>query len=313
MRSAVAAVGLGLAAPALAGTVVGRVDVLDRGGRRLGDLSDVVVYVEGVKARPRPGHATVTMKGKAFTPRVLAVGVGTTVDFPNEDPIFHNVFSVSGDNRFDLELYKRPRSGSWTFQHPGWIDAMKELTLAKQDGLIGHLGTTNFDTDHLRLLHDHGIPILTNQACFSLLDRRAHGEMSAFCATAGVKLLAYGTLAGGLLTGKWHGRARPTQVSDWSTMKYLRFVEAIGGWEALQEILNAAAKVAAKHGVSIGNVATRWVLEQKMVAGIIIGARLGEREHRGDNLKVFQFTLDEEDYRLVDAALAQTKAIPSRM
>ena len=119
MRSAVAAVGLGLAAPALAGTVVGRVDVLDRGGRRLGDLSDVVVYVEGVKARPRPGHATVTMKGKAFTPRVLAVGVGTTVDFPNEDPIFHNVFSVSGDNRFDLELYKRPRSGSWTFQHPG--------------------------------------------------------------------------------------------------------------------------------------------------------------------------------------------------
>ncbi|PYQ23319.1 MAG: hypothetical protein DMF81_09265 [Acidobacteria bacterium] len=114
VRSAVAAVGLGLAAPALAGTVVGRVDVLDRGGRRLGDLSDVVVYVEGVKARPRPGHATVTMKGKAFTPRVLAVGVGTTVDFPNEDPIFHNVFSVSGDNRFDLELYKRPRSGSWS-------------------------------------------------------------------------------------------------------------------------------------------------------------------------------------------------------
>jgi hypothetical protein len=41
------------------------------------------------------------------------------VVFPNEDPIFHNVFSVSGENRFDLELYKRPKSGSWTFQHPG--------------------------------------------------------------------------------------------------------------------------------------------------------------------------------------------------
>jgi plastocyanin len=119
VRSAVAAVVLGLAVPASAGTVAGRVDVLDKGGRRLGDLSDVVVYLEGAKARPRPGHATVTMKGKAFTPRVLAVGVGTTVDFPNEDPIFHNVFSVSGDNRFDLDLYKRPKSGSWTFQHPG--------------------------------------------------------------------------------------------------------------------------------------------------------------------------------------------------
>jgi aryl-alcohol dehydrogenase-like predicted oxidoreductase/enamine deaminase RidA (YjgF/YER057c/UK114 family) len=198
----------------------------------------------------------------------------------------------------------------WTFQHPGWIDAMTELTLAKQDGLIGHLGTTNFDTDHLRLLHDHGIPILTNQACFSLLDRRAQGEMSAFCATSDVKLLAYGTLAGGLLTEKWRGKARPTEVPDWSTMKYLRFVEAIGGWDVLQEILKAAERVAAKHGVSIGNVATRWVLEQKAVAGIIIGARLGEREHRADNLKVFNFALDKEDHRLIDAALAQTKAIP---
>ena len=119
MRRALLAVVLGLAAPAAAGTVAGRVDVLDKGGRRLSDLSDVVVYVDGARGKPRPVHATVTMKGKAFTPRVLVVGVGTTVDFPNEDPIFHNVFSVSGDNRFDLDLYERPKSGSWTFLHPG--------------------------------------------------------------------------------------------------------------------------------------------------------------------------------------------------
>jgi plastocyanin len=119
VRSALAAAVLGLAAPVWAGTVAGRVEVLDKGGRRLADLSDVVVYVDGARAKPRSSRATVTMKGKAFTPRVLVVGVGTTVDFPNEDPIFHNVFSVSGDNRFDLDLYKRPKSGSWTFQHPG--------------------------------------------------------------------------------------------------------------------------------------------------------------------------------------------------
>jgi hypothetical protein len=52
---------------------------------------------------------------------VTVVPVGSTVDFPNEDPIFHNVFSVSGDNRFDLDLYKRPKSGSWTFQAPGLV------------------------------------------------------------------------------------------------------------------------------------------------------------------------------------------------
>jgi hypothetical protein len=61
------------------------------------------------------------MKGKAFIPHVAVVPVGGTVEFPNEDPIFHNAFSVSGDNRFDLALYKRPKVGSFTFQHPGVV------------------------------------------------------------------------------------------------------------------------------------------------------------------------------------------------
>jgi aryl-alcohol dehydrogenase-like predicted oxidoreductase/enamine deaminase RidA (YjgF/YER057c/UK114 family) len=197
----------------------------------------------------------------------------------------------------------------WMFQHPAYIDALKELTLLKQEGLIGHLGLTNFDTGHARLLHEHGIPILTNQVCFSLLDRRAQGEMSAFCAKSGIRLLAYGTLAGGLLTEKWLGKAHPGDVADWSTMKYLRFVEAVGGWDVLQAILAAMAKIARKHGVSIGNVATRWVLEQKAVAGVIIGARLGEREHRADNVKVFDFALDTEDHHILDAALAEGKPL----
>jgi len=112
-----------LALPALApaGTVRGRVELIDKGGRRATDLSEVVVFIEGVKARPRPTRVTMTMKGKTFVPRVVVVTVGGAVDFPNEDPIFHNVFSVSGDNRFDLDLYKRPKSGSWTFQRPGVV------------------------------------------------------------------------------------------------------------------------------------------------------------------------------------------------
>jgi plastocyanin len=121
MRRAAFFVTLCLAATASAGTVKGRIQVVDKGGKKATDVSDVVVYVDGVKAKPKPARATVTMKGKSFLPRVVAVSVGGTVDFPNEDPIFHNVFSVSGENRFDLDLYKRPKSGSWTFQHPGIV------------------------------------------------------------------------------------------------------------------------------------------------------------------------------------------------
>ena len=107
------------ALPAAAGTVRGRVQLVEKGGRPASDVTDVVVYVDGVKAKPTPGKTTMAMKGKSFIPRLVVVPVGGTVEFPNEDPIFHNVFSVSGENRFDLELYKRPKSGSWTFQHPG--------------------------------------------------------------------------------------------------------------------------------------------------------------------------------------------------
>ena len=70
----------------------------------------------------------------------------------------------------------------WTFQHPGWLDAMRELAKLQDEGLIGHLGTTNFDTDHLHVLAREGIRVATNQVCFSLLDRRAAEEMSTFCA-----------------------------------------------------------------------------------------------------------------------------------
>lgn len=108
---------------ALAGAVTGRVGVLDKGGKPAGDLQDTVVWVDDIKAKPKapPARATITMKGKAFVPRVTVIPIGATVDFPNQDPILHNVFSVSGENRFDLDLYKRPKSGSWVFQNPGIV------------------------------------------------------------------------------------------------------------------------------------------------------------------------------------------------
>jgi plastocyanin len=112
------------ACPAVAGTISGRVDLVEKGGRKATDLSDVVVYVEGARARTRSAagpNPSIIMKGKSFTPRVVVVPVGGTVEFPNEDPIFHNVFSVSGENRFDLQLYKRPKSGAQTFHHAGLV------------------------------------------------------------------------------------------------------------------------------------------------------------------------------------------------
>ena len=199
----------------------------------------------------------------------------------------------------------------WMFEHPGYIDAMREIALLAEEGKIGAVGVTNFDTDHLRLLVKLGLPVVTNQVSFSILDRRAAEEMSAFCMESGVKLLAYGTLAGGLLGEKWLGQPEPGagDISDWSKMKYKRFVDEIGGWAVFQRVLRALADVGNKHGVGIANVATRWVLDHPAFAAVIVGARLGEREHRASNLAAFSFALDDEDRTMIEGALSETRPI----
>jgi aryl-alcohol dehydrogenase-like predicted oxidoreductase/enamine deaminase RidA (YjgF/YER057c/UK114 family) len=200
----------------------------------------------------------------------------------------------------------------WTFEHLAYLDAAEQLQALQAEGAIAHLGVTNFDTAHLNLLVRHGVPIRTNQVSFSLLDRRAADGMSAFCLANGVRLLAYGTLAGGLLSERWLGRAEPApgEIADWSKSKYSRFIAALGGWDVFQGILGAADKVARRHGVSVANVATRWVLDHPAVGAVIVGARLGEGEHRDDNRNTFAFSLDDEDRAVLDAALASAKPLP---
>ena len=101
----------------------------------------------------------------------------------------------------------------WTFDHLAYLDAAHELKRLREEGLIRHIGVTNFDTDHLRVLVGEGIPIVSNQVSFSVLDRRAAGMMSAFCRANGIRLLAYGTLAGGLLSSRWLGAPEPAATS----------------------------------------------------------------------------------------------------
>jgi aryl-alcohol dehydrogenase-like predicted oxidoreductase/enamine deaminase RidA (YjgF/YER057c/UK114 family) len=201
---------------------------------------------------------------------------------------------------------------AWSYADPSWIDGLLHLQAPKKEGLIGHVGLTNVDAAHLNMVLATGIEVVSDQVCFSLLDRRAAGALTDVCLRRGVRLLAYGTLAGGWLSDRWLGKPEPDweRTGTWSQMKYGRFMRVAGGWDALQRVLRAADAVARRHGVSIANVASRWVLEQPAVAGVIIGARPGEREHVEDNLRVFSFALAPEDRAELEAALATLDPIP---
>jgi aryl-alcohol dehydrogenase-like predicted oxidoreductase/enamine deaminase RidA (YjgF/YER057c/UK114 family) len=201
---------------------------------------------------------------------------------------------------------------AWTYSDPSWLDALFHLVQLKDEGLVRNLGLTNFDTAHLRIALATGLPIVSNQVSFSLLDRRPLRAMADLCVAHGVSLLAYGTLAGGWLSDRWLGREEPDweRTGTWSQMKYGRFVRAAGGWPALQRVLAAADRVARRHGVSLANVAVRYVLGQPAVAGVIVGARLGESEHVADNRRLFEFALTDEDRAELEAVLATLDAIP---
>ena len=96
------------------------------------EMRDFLVYIEGPVGtnslpRERPVRVVETkreikQKGAMFSPHVLPIVAGTTVEWPNNDDIFHNVFSVSEAKPFDLELYKAPTVKRVTFDKPGRVD-----------------------------------------------------------------------------------------------------------------------------------------------------------------------------------------------
>lgn len=117
----------GLAAPAAAADLVGRVELTTHGGKRPArgeDPRQAVVWFEPLRpaaAAPPAAGLEVVTQGKEFVPRVLVVPVGSTVRFPNRDPILHNVFSVAQGNAFDLGLAGEGEGGTTTFRKPGVV------------------------------------------------------------------------------------------------------------------------------------------------------------------------------------------------
>ena len=103
-----------------AGSVNGRV-LLVKGGAPRADASNAVVWIEGPRGAGAGQTIRMAQESKRFVPRVAIVSRPGTVEFPNNDPVYHNVFSVSGSNRFDLGLYRSGASKSRSFAEPGLV------------------------------------------------------------------------------------------------------------------------------------------------------------------------------------------------
>lgn len=106
-----------------------------------------VIYLTGDSLPPltTPSeNPKIAQKNKLFEPTVLAVSVGTTVEFPNLDPFFHNVFSYSKTKKFDLGRYPKDASEEVTFDKPGLVSIFCEIH-ASMRAYVHVLETPYFD------------------------------------------------------------------------------------------------------------------------------------------------------------------------
>ena len=206
---------------------------------------------------------------------------------------------------------------TWEYTDGAWLD---QLELLAKHPNVRNVGLCNFDADHARVALMSGVRVATNQVSYSLLDRRAAGEMASLCQSSGMQLLPFGVLAGGLLTDRYLDRddlSADELAASWSLAKYRRYVDCCGGWPKLQSLLRVLRAVADGHvvdgePVSIANVATRWVLEQPAVAAVIVGVRPSKSSlsNLEDNQRAFKFVLSTADHAAIARALTELTALP---
>jgi len=110
--------------PEGAGTIVGKIT----------GVGDAVIYVDDI-VETTHGTATMKQEGKQFSPSVLIVQKGTTVQFPNMDAFFHNVFSVTPDHTFDLGSYRQGETKSVTMAKPGVVSVYCNM----HPQMVGHI------------------------------------------------------------------------------------------------------------------------------------------------------------------------------
>ena len=197
----------------------------------------------------------------------------------------------------------------WDYRDTRYLDALSHLSDLRDEGKIREVALTNFDTQRMQDIAEHGIRVVSNQVQYSLIDRRPEVAMAGFCQAHDVSLLAYGTLCGGLLSDRYLGQPEPAPaaLNTASLRKYKQMIGAWGGWGLFQELLSALRGVADKQDATIANVAVRYILDRPAVAGVIVGARLGVAEHIEDNARVFRIQLDAEDLDAIEAVLRQSR------
>ena len=190
------------------------------------------------------------------------------------------------------------------------------MTELKEEGLIQEIGATNFDLPRLRELCNAGVPIVSHQVQLSALDRRPiQSGMSEWCVENGVSLIAFGTIASGILSQQYLGRRNEPLTNEESRVTasmrlYTATAKRFGPWSLVQELLETMQLVANQvqddgrcPTATIANVAQRYVLQTPAVACVLIGVR--NQDHIKENVATHAFSLTDNEMAAIDKIVAK--------
>jgi aryl-alcohol dehydrogenase-like predicted oxidoreductase len=196
----------------------------------------------------------------------------------------------------------------WDYGIPRYVEVAAMVGELVREGLIAQLGVTNWNVARLSELVEAGVPIVSHQLQYSVIDQRPERGMVEFCARHGIALLCYGVLAGGLLSDEYLGvQSLPTPPANRSLTKYGLILDEAGGWDCFQALLRVFHSLAIKHQTSVSAIAANYILSRPQVVAIIVGSVQAKRLR--DLRDAVTIRLDGEDIRSIQEAMSHLHAI----
>ena len=265
------------------------------------DCADIYTGVEELIGGFRhrfPDHARRVQVHTKFVPDLA--------DLPSVDRSYVEAIIDRSLRRLKMECLDLVQFHWWDYSIPHYVDTALELQRLHQAGKIARIGVTNFDSAHLNELLEAGIPVVSHQVQYSLIDDRPSRSMTTLCETRGIALLCYGTVGGGFLSERWLGKPAPeASLRNRSLTKYRLMIEEFGGWGLFQELLLSLRQIAERHHTDIATIASRMILDRSQVAAVIVGAV--NDSHLAAHRQIGDLRLDREDMRSLEPVMTRRR------
>jgi aryl-alcohol dehydrogenase-like predicted oxidoreductase len=177
----------------------------------------------------------------------------------------------------------------WPDPNTSLEETFGELRKLVAEGKVRYIGVSNYDADLMKKVL-RVAPIASDQVQYSIFDRKIEKDIMPLCGETGVSVLSYGSLGGGILTGKYK-KPPALPKGDVKAFFYKYYREPF--WTKARELVSALEEVAGKRGAPVSHAAINWVLSHPEVAGCIVGCRTAEQ--LAQNIEAADWELSEED------------------